>query len=347
MPVDPDSYPSRASVVDNLFARYLEAFKLRQGAPKDITAFLFLELQEHLRGVEKRKHRGVSMHEVIDAAKNREGEFPSERAVRVVFRALAQNLRTLSSTLDAWPVEVGGVTYAVQLVGPTSTQRGDGDADLFWIDARFQAVPDKPAEAPTARIAHDARIAATETLVLALVDDIGRAELREPARDLFDDARGGPSLDRDIDERMVKLLRNVEKSISTDRLTPKHRLGLRNALFQAEAEYLEIVAAAHEKIGEDAMERLSVFKQQRVQELLSAGRRSAWFIIFALAVVWSSELGGTKRPSFGSLVEDLRDQLPERASSPYFQRILDAVRPALGVNPPAEASASPSSPVEP
>jgi hypothetical protein len=346
MPADPDSYPSRASVVDGLFTRYLDTFKLRQGAPKDITAFLFRELQEHLRGVGKREHRGVVMHEVIDAAKNREDEFPSERAVRAVFRALGQNLRHLSSSLDSWPVEVEGVPYFVQLIGPTSTERGDGDADLYWIDARFQAVPDKPAEPPAARIAQDARIAATETLVLALVDDIGRAELREPARDLFDDARGGPSLDRYIDEEMVKLLRDVEKSVSTDRLTPEHRLGLRNAMFQAEAEYLEIVAAAQEKIGEDKVNSLNIFGQKSIQKLLSAERQRAWVIIFALTVVWSSELGGTKQPSFESLIADLRDQLPERVSSPYFQRILDTVQSSLGVaeqpsGPPSAAESAP------
>jgi hypothetical protein len=132
---------------------------------------------------------------------------------------------------------------------------------------------------------------------------------------------------------MTKLLKDVEESISDEKLTPKHSLALRNAMFRAEEEYLEIVQAAHEKVGEEAMKRLNVFVRTRIQKLLSTERREAWVIIFALAVVWAWDLGGEKRESFSSLVGDLRGRLPEGVASTYFHLILDAVRSALGDAP--------------
>ena len=328
----PPSTPvdSRAAVIAKLRDDYIDAFKLRRGAPRNVARKLFQELKDRVERPEVRTPRGFTREDLRDQTIARTKEEPSDRGLASALRALEDNLRLFNEHVSAGAFDIGGVSYVVSLHGPTAEARGDTDVDRYWIQARFTEIAKKESQGTRrSGVGHEERLDAAQTLLAGLLADAGRSDLHDRLGDLMEDARGGPSLDRYIDDEMRDLLGDVDESVSVDRLSPEHRVALRDAAFHAEVEYLEFLQVAEKRIDAETLNRLSALDRTALQKMLSTDRGRAWVTVFALAVIWAYETGGAPKASFPALLASLREQLPEHLVSPYFQRILHTVRPRI------------------
>lgn len=331
-------FDSRAAVIARLRDDYIEAFKLRRGAPRNVARKLFQELKDRVEHRELRTPRGFTREELRDQTIARTKEEPSDRGLAAALRTFEENLRIFNERVSVRSFDIAGVSYVVSLLGPTAEARGDTDADRYWIQARFTEVAKRGSEPRQSGIGHEERLDAARTLLVGLLADAGRSDLNDRVRDLIEDARGGPSLDRYIDDEMRSLLRDVHESVSISGLSPEHRLALRNAMFHAEAEYLDLLEKAETRIDPNTLNQLSALDRTELQKMLSTDRRRAWVTIFALAVIWAKDTGGEPTASFPALLASLRERLPEGFASPYFQRILQAVQPRIWELAPARDS---------
>lgn len=322
-------FDSRAAVIATLRDEFIDAFKLRRGTPRNIARKLFQELKDRVEQPDVRTPRGFTRDDLRDQTVARTKEEPSDRGLADALRAVGNNLRDFNERVSAVAFDIAGTAYAVSLLGPTAEARGDTDADRYWIQAHFREVARNQSQTTPPSVRHEERLEAARTLLVGLLADAGRSDLEDRVRDLIEDARGGPSLDRYIDDEMRQLLRDVDESVSIEGLTPQHRLALRNAMFHAEAEYLELLEEAEKKLGAAVASKLSALDRTELQRALSTDRSRAWVTIFALAVVWAYETGEPAKESFHSLIAQLRERLPERLASPYFQRILQTARPRI------------------